>query len=175
MKISSIRSAMGTSVLLLAAASYTYAGNGGQGQNNGGGQGQNNCGQTQGNCNQGQNNNNQDQNNNNQQIRLRTNLTAGSATSGRRPQGTADFRFQNGRTRLEVDVQDVNQPAGTVLTVTVIHAGVSTIAGTITAGKGGSDNDLELDSQNGDMVPAVVSGDMITVSHGTAVILAGVF
>jgi hypothetical protein len=168
MKTSSTYATIAAAVLVLAGAGYTYAGNGGQGQNNGGGQGQNNCGQTQGNCNQGQNNNNQ-------QIRLRTNLTAGSATSGKRPQGTADFRFQNGRTRLEVDVQDVNQPAGTVLTVTVIHAGVSTIAGTITVGKGGSDNDLELDSQNGDLVPTVVSGDMVTVSQGTAVILAGVF
>jgi hypothetical protein len=73
-----------------------------------------------------------------------------------------------------VEVENVNLPAGTVLTVVVSHAGVATTAGTITLNNLG-ENELELDSQHGDTVPTIVSGDMIMVMNGTAVILAGAF
>jgi hypothetical protein len=136
---------------------------GGQGSGQGQGQGQ---GQNQG---PGNNNNN----NQNTQVRLRTTL-AGAAIQGIKPEGNGDFRNDGqGRTRLKVEVENVNLPAGTVLSVAVVHAGVSTMVGSITLG--GVDNELELDSQNGATVPAVASGDMVTVSNGAAVILAGAF
>jgi tetratricopeptide (TPR) repeat protein len=73
------------------------------------------------------------------------------------------------------EVENVNLPDGTVLTVSVTHAGAATTVGTITLNAATSEDELELDSQHGDTVPSIVSGDMITVSNGAAVILAGVF
>lgn len=115
------------------------------------------------------------QGNNNQaaQVRLRTTL-AGAAIQGKKPEGNGDFRSETGRTRLNVEVENVNLPAGTVLTVAIVHAGVSTTVGTITLGITG-ESELELEAQNGAMVPAIVSGDMVTVSNGASVILAGAF
>src|SRR6266568_4222684 len=108
------------------------------------------------------------------QVRLRTTL-AGAAIQGKKPEGNADFRSDStNRTRLNVEVENVNLPAGTVLTVAIVHAGVSTTVGTITLSSIG-ESELELDSQNGASVPAIVSGDMVTVSNGGAVILAGAF
>ena len=43
--------------------------------------------------------------------------------------------------------------------------------GTIALGSLGG-GELELEAQNGALVPAIVSGDMVTVSNGAAVILA---
>jgi hypothetical protein len=148
-RLSKIYSALATAFLVTVAAGYVYADDGNKGQNC------NNC------------------NNNNAQVRLRTNL-AGAAISGKKPEGNADFRMDNGRTRLKVEVENVNLPAGTVLTVVVSHAGVATTAGTITLNNLGED-ELELDSQHGDTVPTIVSGDMIMVMNSTAVILAGAF
>jgi hypothetical protein len=120
------------------------------------------------------NNGNCNNNCNNVQVRLRTTL-AGASIAGIKPEGNADFRNDGqGRTRLNVEVENVNLPAGTVLTVTLTHAGVSSTVGTITLGSNG-ENELELDSQNGATVPAIVSGDMISVSNGAATILAGAF
>jgi hypothetical protein len=141
----SIFSALATALLLSVAVGYVFADDGGKGPNNG----------------------------NNTQIRLRTNL-AGAAIGGKKPGGNADFRMDNGRTRLNVEVENVNLPAGTVLTVAVTHAGATTTAGTITLNSSG-EIELELDSQHGDTVPTIASGDMITVSNGAAVILAGAF
>ena len=128
----------------------------------------------------GQGNNNGSQggpgpgNNNNTQVRLRTTL-AGAAIQGIKPEGNADFRNDGqGRTRLNVEVENVNLAAGTILNVAVVHAGVSTMIGTIKLGNG-SENELELDSQNGQTVPAIMSGDMVTVAKGAAIILAGAF
>jgi hypothetical protein len=114
------------------------------------------------------------------EVRLRAKL-AGPAIQGapaiqnRTPEGSADFRIDhNGqRTRLNVEVEDVNLPGGTVLMVAIVHGGVSTAAGTITLSNNGF-GELELESQNGAMVPAAQSGDMVTVSNGTITIVAGV-
>jgi hypothetical protein len=108
------------------------------------------------------------------EVRLRAKL-AGPAIQNRTPEGSADFRIDhNGqRTRLNVEVEDVNLPGGTVLMVAIVHGGVSTAAGTITLSNNGF-GELELESQNGAMVPAAQSGDMVTVSNGTTTIVAGV-
>ena len=104
-----------------------------------------------------------------QQTRLRARLT-GPAIQNVTPEGNADFRSETGRTRLQVEVEHVNLPAGTVLTVTIQTVQVGTI--TLSATGFG---ELELDSQHGDTVPAVNSGDVISVSNGTAAILTGIF
>ena len=121
------------------------------------------------------NNNNNNNNNNNGEVRLRTNLS-GAAIQGKTPEGNADFRNDSNkmRLRLKVEVENVNLPSGTVLDVTIMHAGAATVAGHITLSAGG-ESELELDSQNGDVVPAIVTGDMIVVSNAGTAILSGVF
>jgi hypothetical protein len=111
---------------------------------------------------------------NNTETRLRTRLS-GAAVQGKTPEGNADFRSNSrGRTRLNVEVENVNLPAGTVLQVSVQHAGMTVAVGTITMTAGGF-GELELNSQDGDTVPQVQSGDMIMVANGGMTILAGVF
>jgi hypothetical protein len=109
-------------------------------------------------------------NNNNAETRLRTRL-AGAAIQGQTPEGSADFRVDaKNRSRLNVEVEHVNLPAGTVLTVSVGGSAVGTI--TLSALGFG---ELELNSQDGDTVPAVKAGDMVVVSNGATAILTGVF
>jgi hypothetical protein len=108
------------------------------------------------------------------ETRLRTRL-AGAAIQGKTPEGNADFRSdRRGRMHLNVEVEEVNLPAGTVLRVSVSHAGVPTAVGTITLSALGF-GELELNSEDGDTVPAIVAGDMVVVSDGAVAILAGVF
>ena len=111
-----------------------------------------------------------DQNN---ETRLRTRL-AGAAIQGKTPEGNADFRSdQRGRHRLNVEVENVNMPDDTVLDVSLTHSGTESKVGEIklTAGFG----EMELSSQDGDVVPAVAKGDTVTVKAGKSGILAGVF
>jgi len=102
-------------------------------------------------------------------------LLAGGAISGRVPSGHADFRSEpdRNRSRLNVEVEDVNLSDGTVLVVMVSRGGVSSKAGDIhiKAGTG----ELELNSQDGDAVPSVMKSDVVTVSSAGAAILTGVF
>src|SRR5947209_4518508 len=68
----------------------------------------------------------------NNEVRLRTTLS-GAAIQGKTPQGNADFRSDTrGRTRLNVEVESVNLPDATVLTVSITHAGVAATVGHIT-------------------------------------------
>jgi hypothetical protein len=108
------------------------------------------------------------------EVRLRTSL-AGGAISGRTPSGNADFRSESdrNRTRLNVEVENVNLSDGTMLDVAITHAGASAAIGHL-ALRGGF-GELELNSQDGDSVPAVVKGDTVTVSSAGAAILSGVF
>lgn len=112
----------------------------------------------------------------NDEVRMRATLT-GPAIGGVKPEGNADFRSdsQRGRTRLNVEVEHVNMPAGTVLTVAVHQGTVTTTIGTIKLSALG-EGELELNSQDGDVVPVVITGTMVTVKNpaGTT-ILAGVF
>ena len=115
-----------------------------------------------------------DNNGQNNQTRLRARLT-GPAISGKTPEGQADFRSDDkGRTRLNVEVEDVNLPAGTMLTVSLTHGGTTASIGSIKLSALGA-GELELNSQDGDVVPAVQTGDTITVSNGGTAILVGVF
>jgi hypothetical protein len=114
-------------------------------------------------------------NSQNAQVRLKTNL-AGAAIQGKKPEGSADFRSDTskGRTQFNVEVENVNLPAATVLDVAVTQAGVTSIVGKITLSAFGS-GELELNSQDGATVPAIVAGAMVTVSNAGTPILAGVF
>ncbi len=104
---------------------------------------------------------------------LKTRL-AGAAIQGKTPEGSARFHSDARGMRLTVEVEHVNLPAGTNLGVGVSHAGVSTSIGTITLSISG-EGELELDTRHGDTVPALVKGDIVTVSNGGAAILAGAF
>jgi hypothetical protein len=108
------------------------------------------------------------------EVRLRTRL-AGAAIQGKTPEGNADFRMDDkGRTRLNVEVENVNLAAGTVLDVSIQHGATTTVAGHITLSALGF-GELELNSQDGNIVPAVQAGDMVIVSNAGTAILTGVF
>ncbi|HMC62473.1 MAG TPA: hypothetical protein VKJ01_24980 [Candidatus Solibacter sp.] len=107
--------------------------------------------------------------------RSRTTL-AGPAIAGQTPNGHADTRVDSsrGRSRVNVEVEDVNLAAGTMLTVVVIHGDSRTMVGTITLDAFHS-GELELNSQDGDTVPAVQQGDIVIVMNADVAILTGVF
>ncbi|HLJ49312.1 MAG TPA: hypothetical protein VKU01_25035 [Bryobacteraceae bacterium] len=112
--------------------------------------------------------------NQNQQVRLRAKLT-GQAIQSVTPEGSADFRSESSRTRLQVEVERVNLPAGTVLTVSLQSGTNAPVqVGQITLSANGS-GELELDSDHGAVVPAVQNGDVVSISNAGAAILAGAF
>ena len=106
------------------------------------------------------------------ETRLRSTL-AGGAITGMTPSGHADYRSipAQGRMRLNVEVESVNLPAGTVLDVFIDDAKI----GSITIGpapiRGG---ELELNSQDGQVVPTVKPGAVVVVRSATTAILSGV-
>jgi hypothetical protein len=91
------------------------------------------------------------------------------------PEGNADFRNDSGRTRLQVEVEHVNLPKNTILSV-LIQDGANPPAtvGQITLSATGF-GELEMDSQNGTTVPAIQAGDVVSVTANGVAILAGVF
>lgn len=106
--------------------------------------------------------------------RLKTFLT-GPSIQGKTPEGRAEFRLDsNGRARLNVEVERVNLPAGTVLTVSIQEGAVVTVAGTMKI-SGVGETELELESDKGTSVPSIKKGDIVTVSSVGTAILAGVF
>lgn len=116
--------------------------------------------------------NNNNGNNGAPGIRVRIALM-GTLINGRLPQGHAEFRTESGRVGLRVEAENVNLPNGTPLLVSVNGAPVGML--TLIAGQA----ELELRSQNGDAVPPIGKGSMITVtaSNGalTMTVLAGQF
>lgn len=97
----------------------------------------------------------------------------GDEIDGEEPRGNARFVEQvdgdEVKREFEVDVQDVNLDAGTILDVAVNGVAVGTIEL-----EDNNDGRLRLRSDKGDDVPALADGDDVTVSapDGT-VILAG--
>ena len=106
--------------------------------------------------------------------RFRTPL-AGAVIAGETPKGHAEFRTEpdRGRTKLNVEIEDVKLADGTRLDVFVVHGGVSTKAGEIQLDSGFGE--LELTSQDGDSVPSVKKGDTVMVMNGAGAILSGAF
>lgn len=108
------------------------------------------------------------------ETRLKTRLT-GAAIDAKTPEGSAEFRSDSrGRARLNVEAEHVNLPAAIVLQVALQHGAATTAIGTVTLNTLGN-GELELSSQDGDTVPAVQKGDIVTVSNAGTPILAGVF
>ena len=104
------------------------------------------------------------------EVRLRAEFTATAA--GGPADGHADWRKEGSRTRLSVEVEDVQQDGtGRV----IIRRGTTTIfSRAITIVNGFSD--LNLDTANGDTVPALQVGDVVRVRDSSgALILRGTF
>ena len=97
---------------------------------------------------------------------------SGAAIGGQTPVGKAEFRQRPGNDlRLEVEVQDVNLPAGTVLNVFVGGAQVATL--TINSLRAG---EVELETGRGQAVPSVSNGTPVAVRNQSgADIVAGTF
>lgn len=104
------------------------------------------------------------------EVRLRTQLT-GARIDRLTPSGHAEFRARSGRSDLRVEVEDVSVPVGTVLDVYVDSVKV----GTITVAEVTLGGELELNSQDGAVVPKVAKGSVVVVKNGETGIVAGVF
>jgi hypothetical protein len=105
------------------------------------------------------------------EVRLRI-LLAGATLNNVIPKGHAEFRQRaDGRRKLEVEIEDLNLPAGTTFTVLVNGVSVGQIAlSSVFEGV------LELETENGQSVPNVVDGTTVTVVDGAGVtVLAGRF
>ena len=104
------------------------------------------------------------------EIRLRANLT-GAKIDNLTPSGHAEFRSRPGRASLNVQVEDVKVPVGSVLDVFLNDAKI----GTITVQAVILGGELDLNTQDGDMVPSVSPGALVVVKLGDRAIVAGVF
>ncbi|MGB8508075.1 MAG: DUF4214 domain-containing protein, partial [Pyrinomonadaceae bacterium] len=97
---------------------------------------------------------------------------AGAAINGLVPKGNAKFRVRtDGRRKLNVEVEKVNLPAGTILSVFVdnVKVGEITLAATL-------ENELELDTERGNTVPNVTTASTVAVTNAQgATILSGTF
>ena len=97
---------------------------------------------------------------------------SGAAIGGSTPHGKAVFRQRPGNDlKLEVEVEDVNLPAGTVLNVFVGGGQVATLTlNTLRAGE------VELETERGQSVPAVTNGTTVAVRNQSgANIVTGTF
>jgi hypothetical protein len=95
----------------------------------------------------------------NGEVRLES-RPAGAAINGLLPKGHAKFRSRaNGRRQLNVEVEKVNLPAGTVLNVLLDNNNVGQI--TLAANL---ENELELESEHGAIVPNVTPTSTVVVA-----------
>ncbi|MDT7541450.1 MAG: hypothetical protein QOE33_1354 [Acidobacteriota bacterium] len=105
-------------------------------------------------------------------LRVRIPL-AGAAIGGMLPQGHADFRSRVGGARtFEVEVEDVNLPAGTALSVLINGTNVGQIVlNSVFRGE------IELETEHGQTVPAITQGTTVTIINTAtgATVLAGTF
>ena len=104
------------------------------------------------------------------EVRIEARL-AGAAINGLTPTGHANFRSRTGNRSLEVEVEKVNLPAGTILNVFVdgVKVGDLTINSTL-------ENEFEVESEHGQFVPDVTSASTVVVSNAQGqTIVSGVF
>ncbi|MEO5926862.1 MAG: hypothetical protein ABIR70_23815 [Bryobacteraceae bacterium] len=107
-----------------------------------------------------------------QEIRIQSRLTGGAIDSVI-PEGSARFRGRNLSTNFSVEVEAVNLPDDTKLTVTLIRGAVIIPAGELTLTNHWGE--IEVNTNDGELVPQAKAGDIVVVSdaEGTA-ILTGV-
>jgi hypothetical protein len=106
----------------------------------------------------------------NVEVRIESRL-AGAAINGLTPTGQAKFRSRGGARNFEIEVEKVNLPAGTILNVFVdgVKVGELIIASTL-------ENEFELESEHGQVVPDITSASTVVVSNAPGqTILSGVF
>jgi len=102
-----------------------------------------------------------------EEVRIKIRLT-GPAIGGIRPSGNVDFRARDGRLKFKAEVEDVNLPDDTELSVNINGNPVAVLS--LDAGFA----ELELDTENGDTVPTLQEGDVVTVTDASgAVLLSG--
>ena len=104
------------------------------------------------------------------EVRVEARL-AGAAINGLTPKGHAKFRSRNGEREFEVEVEKVNLPAGTVLSVLVdgVKVGELQLAATL-------EGELELESERGTSVPAVTGASTVVVTNAQGqTVLSGTF
>lgn len=96
---------------------------------------------------------------------------AGAAINGLRPVGEAKFKVKGNERELEVEVERLNLPVNTALSVFVDNVKVGDLVLSSTM-----ETRLELESEHGQTVPNVITGSTVTVvnSQGQTV-LSGVF
>ena len=107
----------------------------------------------------------------NGEVRVRIPLN-GAGINGMMPQGHADFRQRTDGRRLNVEIQDVNLPAGTTFRVLVNNVSIGQIVlNSFFRGE------LELNTNDGNSVPVITNGTTVAVVNNStgATILAGVF
>ena len=102
-------------------------------------------------------------------ILIRTaNLVSPSGTIN--PHGFAEYElYANGHRELEVEIEDVNMPVGTVLTAIVDGASVGSII--LEADQRGR---LKLRTEDGQNVPVTIDGSTVQVRNGNAVLVVGI-
>ncbi|HEV7684747.1 MAG TPA: DUF4214 domain-containing protein [Pyrinomonadaceae bacterium] len=105
------------------------------------------------------------------ETRLESRL-AGAAINGLLPKGQARFRSRSTtRRELEVEVEKVKLPAGTVLNVLIDNANVGQLHL-----NSNLEDELELETEHGAIVPNVTSTSTVVVTNAQgATILSGVF
>jgi hypothetical protein len=105
------------------------------------------------------------------EIRIEARL-AGAAINGLTPTGVAKFRSRsNSDRKLEIEVEKVNLPVGTILGVFVdgVKFGDLVIASTL-------ENEFERETENGQFVPVITMASTVVVSNAQGqTILSGVF
>jgi hypothetical protein len=110
------------------------------------------------------------------EIRLRARLT-GNAIGNLVPSGHADFRERAGRfVRFSAEVEDVNLPVDSELEVFVSPSSVcsGTLLGTVELGPAPFRGaDLNLDTRDGDTVPPMAVGNIVSVCFNGAPIVSG--
>src|ERR671915_99566 len=96
------------------------------------------------------------------------NLPADVVGGGIAADGHADYRERGNSMRLNVEVEDVSP--NTAFTIEVS----GNTLGTITTNSFGT-AELELNTNDGQVVPRVVSGDVVEIFQGTQLVLSGSF
>jgi hypothetical protein len=97
---------------------------------------------------------------------------SGPAINGATPKGEAEHRVKaNGQRKLEVEVEDVNLPPGTVLDVLINGQKVGSL--TLNSFHEG---ELELETENGQTIPSISPGSSVVVqTRAGATIVSGMF
>jgi hypothetical protein len=103
---------------------------------------------------------------------VRANLS-GPAIGGEKPTGTSRATSNDGQNKFTVEVEDVNLPDATVLTVVLVHGDNRTRVGDMLLSQGTAE--LERRTRDGDQVPQPQSGDSLLVMQGRTHVLAGVY